>query len=110
MKHVGRIPFFQYDPLNGIYADIPGTIAWHELENYLHLMKTTGFYQNLSCQRIVFMCGTGWRASLAAIFAEILQLAEVITVLDSGWYEWSERYQDGFNPVKKEIFGLDFEV
>ena len=56
------------------------------------------------------MCGTGWRASLAAIFAEILQLAEVITVLDSGWYEWSERYQDGFNPVKKEIFGLDFEV
>ena len=57
------------------------------------------------------MCGTGWRASLTAIFAEILlQLANVITVLDSGWYEWSEQYQDEFNPVKKEIFGLDFEA
>jgi 3-mercaptopyruvate sulfurtransferase SseA len=38
------------------------------------------------------MCGTGWRASLAGIFAKELDLAEIITVLDSGWFEWSEQY------------------
>lgn len=38
------------------------------------------------------MCGTGWRASLTAIFAKELNIADTITVLDSGWFEWSEEY------------------
>jgi 3-mercaptopyruvate sulfurtransferase SseA len=54
-------------------------------------MSRTNIY-NKKAKRLVYMCGTGWRASLAGIFAEELDLAEIITVLDSGWFEWSEQY------------------
>lgn len=87
----GRIPNFQYDQLDGIYGDINGDITWNELEYYLKLMSDIHLHDK-SIKRIVYMCGTGWRASLAAIFAEELNLAEIITVLDSGWFEWSERF------------------
>lgn len=111
VKYAGRIPFFQFDPLNSFYSEISGRISWSQLEKSLQRMKTNEFYQNLSCRRLVFMCGTGWRASLSAIFADVLDLAEIVTVLDSGWFEWSERFQFEFNkPVKNEIFGFDFEM
>ena len=90
VRSSGRIPRFEFDPLNGIYGDIPGTITREQLEDYLQLMSTTTFPRQ-GIERLVYMCGTGWRASLTAIFADILELAPVITLLDSGWYEWSER-------------------
>lgn len=110
IRYAGRIPFFQYDPLNGIYGEISGRISWTDLENYLRLMRQSAFYRNFINRQIVFMCGTGWRASLSAIFADILESAHVITVLDSGWYEWSERYGIPCKPEKNEIFGFDFEA
>ena len=91
VRRAGHIPNFQYDPLDGIYGQINGDISWNELEEYLKLMSRVSTI-NKNTKRIVYMCGTGWRASLAAIFAEELNLAEIITVLDSGWYEWSERF------------------
>ena len=91
VRRAGRIENFQYDPLDGMYGEINGYITWNELEEYLKLMARTQIHDK-NIKRIVYMCGTGWRASLVAIFAEELNLAETITVLDSGWYEWSERY------------------
>ena len=91
VRYAGRIPYFQFDRLNGIYGNIEGTISWNDLEKYLRWMSQTNV-RTTDVRRIVYMCGTGWRASLSAIFADVLELAEVITVLDSGWYEWSEKY------------------
>jgi molybdopterin synthase sulfurtransferase len=90
VRYPGRIARFEFDPLNGIYGDIPGNVTREQLAEYLQLMSRTTFRQ-AGIERLVYMCGTGWRASLSAIFADILQLAPVITLLDSGWYEWSER-------------------
>jgi len=91
VRRAGHIPNFQYDPLDGIYGQINGDITWNELEKYLKMMSKIHSYDR-NTKRIVYMCGTGWRASLTAIFAKELNLAETITVLDSGWFEWSERF------------------
>ena len=91
VRQAGRIPNFEYDPLDGIYGEINGDITWNELEEYFEIISRLN-KPDKTIKRIVYMCGTGWRASLAAIFAEELNLAQIITVLDSGWYEWSERY------------------
>lgn len=82
---------FDFDPLDGIYGDIEGTISWSQLESHIESMLRA-YNLSINTQRIVYMCGTGWRASLSAIFADVLSLADIITVLDSGWYEWSEKY------------------
>jgi molybdopterin synthase sulfurtransferase len=39
-------------------------------------------------RRVVFYCGTGWRASVAALHAWRLGWPRV-SVYDGGWYEWS---------------------
>lgn len=91
VRRAGRIPNFQYDLLDGIYGEINGNISWNELEEYLTMMSKV-HRKDKNIKRIVYMCGTGWRASLTAIFAEELNLAEIITVLNSGWFEWSERF------------------
>ncbi|UJR08724.1 hypothetical protein I4U23_012981 [Adineta vaga] len=91
IHRAGRIPNFQYDLLDGIYGEIRGDITWNELETYLNMMLITNRCRKTT-KRIVYMCGTGWRASLSAIFALELKLAETITVLDSGWFEWSEEF------------------
>jgi len=46
-------------------------------------------------KRIIFYCGTGWRASLAFWDAWLLGWPR-ISVYDPGWYEWS---RDPGNPV-----------
>lgn len=100
VRHAGRIPHFLFDPLDGIYEHLNGDILWNDLEDYLRLFSTI-HQPNSRIKRIVYMCGTGWRASLAAIFALESNLADTITVLDSGWYEWSERYfQDNLRTIK----------
>ena len=91
VRHSGHIPGFQFDPLDGIYGELDGTVTWQELEACLRAMLTTHRHEP-TVKRIIYMCGTGWRASLSAIFADVLNLAETIVVLDSGWFEWSEEY------------------
>ncbi|CAF1557882.1 unnamed protein product, partial [Adineta ricciae] len=84
VKIAGRIPHFQFDLLDG-------NLTWQELEEYLELMRQSNS-NNRRYKRLIYMCGTGWRARVAVIFADELNLAEILTVLDSGWYEWSERF------------------
>jgi len=47
-------------------------------------------------KRVVFSCGTGWRAS-EAFFAAYLMGWENIAVYDGGWIEWS---MDESNPIE----------
>lgn len=50
-----------------------------------------GFWRNAGIvpdKRIVFYCGTGWRASLAFFYAWLMGW-EHISVYDGGWFEWS---------------------
>jgi molybdopterin synthase sulfurtransferase len=92
VRYAGRIPHFLFDPMNGLYGDLQGTIDWQTLETSIDLMKTIYEQHIPRTARLIFVCGTGWRASLSAIFADILELADRISVVDSGWYEWSERF------------------
>ena len=39
-------------------------------------------------KRLVFYCGTGWRASEAFFYALVMGIKN-ITVYDGGWFEWS---------------------
>lgn len=90
IRHAGRIPYFEYDLFNGFYGDINGDVTWNEIEEYFKIISNVNKHENI--KKIIYMCGTGWRASLAAVFAQELNLADKISVLDSGWFEWSEEY------------------
>jgi len=46
-------------------------------------------------KRVIFYCGTGWRASLAFWNARALGWPR-ISVYDSGWFDWS---RDPANPI-----------
>lgn len=52
-------------------------------------------------QRLVFYCGTGWRASVAFFYAYLMGYQQ-IGVYDGGWFEWSE---DPDNPIESGIPG-----
>ncbi len=41
-------------------------------------------------KRVIFYCGTGWRASLAFFIARALGWQD-IAVYDGGWFEWSQQ-------------------
>jgi 3-mercaptopyruvate sulfurtransferase SseA len=43
-------------------------------------------------RKLVFYCGTGWRASLAFFYAWLMDW-ERIAVYDGGWYEWSREHR-----------------
>ena len=46
-------------------------------------------------QQAIFYCGTGWRASLAFLYAWLMGW-DAISVYDGGWFEWS---LDRANPI-----------
>lgn len=54
---------------------------------------------------VAFYCGTGWRASLAFLYAWLMGW-EHISVYDGGWYEWSA---DPHNPAicRSQMGSLD---
>ncbi|CAF4614157.1 unnamed protein product, partial [Rotaria magnacalcarata] len=68
-----------------------GDIIWYELEEYLKFIFRINKY-NKNTEKIVYMCETDWRTSLAAMFTEELNLADTISALDSDWFEWSEEF------------------
>jgi thiosulfate/3-mercaptopyruvate sulfurtransferase len=43
---------------------------------------------------VAFYCGTGWRASMAFMYAWMMGW-ERIAVFDGGWFEWSVRVENG---------------
>lgn len=52
-----------------------------------------------SDRRVVFYCGTGWRASLAFLHAWLMGWPR-IQLFDSGWMEWSMGPDAGRHPVE----------
>lgn len=50
-------------------------------------------------KQVAFYCGTGWRSSLAFLYAYMLGW-ERISNFDSGWYEWSMGPEADRNPME----------
>jgi len=88
-----------------------GTSPQH-MEDYRNPDETMRSYHEISKnwdavgvtrgQRLIFYCGTGWRASEAFFYAYLMGYQH-IGVYDGGWYEWS---QDPDNPTESGIPGF----
>lgn len=48
IRRAGRIPNFQFHPLDGIYGQINGDISWNELDEYLKLMSRIHKYDRIT--------------------------------------------------------------
>jgi thiosulfate/3-mercaptopyruvate sulfurtransferase len=78
----------------------------NQMENFGNIDQTMLNYENIKMRwersgikpdkRVVFYCGTGWRASIGFMCAHLMGW-EKISVYDGGWNEWS---QDESNPVQ----------
>lgn len=73
------------------YLDIDGT-----LRNPLEMEKLWAEWDIKKENEISFYCGTGWRACVPWIDANVLGY-EKVTVFDGGWYIWA---MDKNNPVQ----------
>jgi rhodanese-related sulfurtransferase len=65
------------------YTDEQG--VFHPLEQVRRTWAQSGVDGS---RPVVFYCGTGWRASVAFLFAQALGFRD-ISVYDGGWSEWS---------------------
>jgi thiosulfate/3-mercaptopyruvate sulfurtransferase len=78
----------------------------HNMQHYRNVDNTMRSYYEISsrwrdagitpAKRVVFYCGTGWRASEAFFCAYLMGWTD-ISVYDGGWLEWS---LDKSNPVE----------
>lgn len=67
------------------YRNVDNTMrSYHEIAANWRLRGIT------SDKRVVFYCGTGWRASEAFFYAYLMGWTR-IAVYDGGWLEWSQR-------------------
>ena len=53
-------------------------------------------------QRLSFFCGTGWRASQALTYADVMGLKN-ISLYDGGWNEWSGNTGNPANPIETGV-------
>lgn len=93
----GRIP--------GAVWGTGGSDAYH-MQHYRNLDCTMRNFHEIEAnwrdagitpdKRVVFYCGTGWRASETFFYAYLMGW-EQISVYDGGWLEWS---QDASNPIE----------
>ncbi len=97
-EYIGEVSGYSYIELRGrIVWGHAGSDAYH-LEDYRNIDGTMRNYHEIVAywkewritpdKKIVFYCGTGWRAS-EAFFYSYLMGWENISVYDGGWYEWS---------------------
>jgi thiosulfate/3-mercaptopyruvate sulfurtransferase len=69
--------------------------AYHEISKN---WEKAGITEN---KRVIFYCGTGWRASEAFFYAYLMGWQH-IAVFDGGWFEWS---QHSLNPIASGVPG-----
>jgi thiosulfate/3-mercaptopyruvate sulfurtransferase len=85
--------------------DIHGMSEFHTLDGSMahpqHIRQIWDAARIDPARRVVFYCGTGWRASLAFFYAWLMGW-ENIGVFDGGWCEWS---RDPANPVVCRVDG-----
>jgi thiosulfate/3-mercaptopyruvate sulfurtransferase len=70
----------------------------HHMQHYRNVDNTMRSYHEISsrwrdvgitaAKRVIFYCGTGWRASEAFFYAYLMGWTD-ISVYDGGWLEWS---------------------
>jgi len=102
-EHRGQVSGYDYIPTKGC---IPGSVwvgeapdiqLWAGVDWRAQVLQSirevTNGWQEKGItpeKRITFYCGTGWRASLAFWYADMMGW-EQISVYDGGWLEWSQR-------------------
>ncbi len=108
-EFIGETSGYSYIKAKG---HIPGSI-WghsgsdpHHMQDYRNPDNTMRAYHEIasnwdnvgitSDKKVVFYCGTGWRASEAFFYAHLMGRKN-ISVYDGGWHEWSK---DISNPIE----------
>lgn len=99
-EHTGQTSGYDYIEAKG---DIPGA-RWGG--DYADLINPDGSWRSAQAitamwqrrditaqQKVIFYCGTGWRASAAFMAARAMGW-ENISVYDGGWFEWSSTPQN----------------
>jgi thiosulfate/3-mercaptopyruvate sulfurtransferase len=108
-EHVGKVSGYSYIGQAGrIAGDVwgnSGSDAYH-MQHYRNLDNTMRPYPEIASswkqagitpdKRVAFYCGTGWRASQAWFYGNLMGWPRV-AVYDGGWSEWSR------NPDKNPI-------
>lgn len=76
------------------YRNIDNTMR--NKDEILAMWKQSGITPD---QRLAFYCGTGWRASEALTYADVMGLKN-ISLYDGGWNEWSGNTGNPANPIE----------
>jgi thiosulfate/3-mercaptopyruvate sulfurtransferase len=109
-EFVGKISGYDYIKPRGripgsVWAALPGTEAYRDQQSQTP-DSTARLYQEIVAswreqgltpdKKIVFYCGTGWRASEAFLYACWIGWKD-ICIYDGGWLEWSAQAD---NPIE----------
>jgi molybdopterin synthase sulfurtransferase len=92
---IGDISGYSYIKPKG---SVPGTAWGHDIpdienadtsmKDYHQIRSMWGDWGINGDKKVVFYCGTGWRASLAWFYAYLMGWKD-IAIYDGGWFEWS---------------------
>jgi thiosulfate/3-mercaptopyruvate sulfurtransferase len=113
-EYLGKTSGYSYierkGRISGAVWGRPGLVP-HHLDQFRNVDGTMRCYRELQAnwraagitpgKRIVFYCGTGWRASEAFYYAYLMGWPQT-AVYDGGWHEWSV---DPANPISVEKGG-----
>ena len=111
-EYIGKISGYDYikttGRIEGALWGHAGTKAgmdqYRNIDNTMlnedQILKMWSDYGITPDKKLVFYCGTGWRAAEALYYADVMGIKD-ITLYDGGWNEWSGNTGNPANPIEK---------
>ncbi|MGG7164704.1 rhodanese-like domain-containing protein [Clostridium ihumii] len=111
-EYIGKISGYDYikttGRIEGALWGHAGTKAgmdqYRNIDNTMlnedQILKMWKDYGITPDKKLVFYCGTGWRAAEALYYADVMGIKD-ITLYDGGWNEWSGNTGNPANPIEK---------
>ena len=111
-EYIGKISGYDYikttGRIEGALWGHAGTKAgmdqYRNIDNTMlnedEILKMWKDYGITPDKKLVFYCGTGWRAAEALYYADVMGIKD-ITLYDGGWNEWSGNTGNPANPIEK---------